>query len=82
MEAPDCSNLAGKAKDTAQEWASAAGDVAVQAKDKVRDAASAAVEKMGDMGQDITALIRQHPLKALLAGFGLGFLAACVLRRS
>jgi len=80
--ATQCSDLAGKAKNTAQEWASAAGDVAVQAEDKVMDAASAAVEKMGEMGQDVTALIRRHPFKALLAGFGLGFLVACVLRRS
>jgi len=80
--ATDCSDLAGKAKDTAQEWASAAGDVAVQAKDKVREAASAAVDKMGEMGQSITALIRHHPVKALLAAFGLGFLVARVLRRS
>ena len=80
--ATGCADLAGKAKVTAQEWASAAGDFAVQAKDKVSEAASAAVDKVGDMGQDLATLIRRHPIKALLAGFGLGFLAARFLRRS
>jgi ElaB/YqjD/DUF883 family membrane-anchored ribosome-binding protein len=80
------SGLAGMAKDTAQEWASSVGGAAVQVKDKARDVASAAAEKAGEVGQDFTALIRRHPLQALLAGFGVGFvvgfLMAPVLRRS
>ena len=84
--AAGASGLAGMAKDTAQEWASSVGGAAVAAKDKVRDVASATAEKVGELGQDVTALIRRHPLQALLAGFGVGFavgfLAAHVLRRS
>jgi predicted trehalose synthase len=84
--ASGASGLAGKAKDTAQEWASSVGGAAVQAKDKARDVASAAAEKVGELGPDLTALIRRHPLEALLAGFGMGFavgfLVAHVLRRS
>ena len=80
------SRLAGMAKDTAQEWASSVGGAAVQAKDKAREVAAAAVEKVGDLGQDLTALIRRHPLEAVLAGLGVGFavgfLVAQALRRS
>jgi hypothetical protein len=80
------SGLAGMAKDTAQDWASSVGGAAVQATDMARDVASVAAEKVGEVGQDLTALIRRHPLEALLAGFGVGFavgfLAARLLRRS
>jgi ElaB/YqjD/DUF883 family membrane-anchored ribosome-binding protein len=84
--AAGASGLAGMAKDTAQEWGSAVGSAAVHARDKVRDVASAAAEKAGELGQDLTALIRRHPLQALLAGvgvgFAVGFLVAHVVRRS
>jgi ElaB/YqjD/DUF883 family membrane-anchored ribosome-binding protein len=84
--AAGASGLAGMAKDTAQEWASSVGSAAVQAKDKARHVASAATDKVGEVGEDLTALIRRHPLEALLAGIGVGFavgfLAAQVLRRS
>jgi len=84
--AAGASALAGMAKDTAQEWTSSVGGAAVQVKDQARDVASAAADKVGELGRDLTALIRRHPLEALLAGFGagcaLGFLVAHVLRRS
>jgi len=84
--AAGASGLAGMAKDTAQEWASSVGGAAVQAKDKARHVASAATEMVGEVGEDLTALIRRHPLQALLAGvgvgFAMGFLTAHVLRRS
>jgi hypothetical protein len=84
--AAGASGLAGIAKDTAQEWASSVGSAAVQARDKARHVASAATDKVGEVGEDLTALIRRHPLQALLAGIGMGFavgfLAAHVLRRS
>ena len=75
------SDLAGKAKDTAQEWASAVGGAAVQAKDKAVELVSAAASKAGDLGHSVTALIRRYPLQALLVGFGVGFLVAQVIRR-
>jgi ElaB/YqjD/DUF883 family membrane-anchored ribosome-binding protein len=78
--------VAAGASGLAQEWASSVGGAAVQAKDKVRDVASAAADKVGELGEDLTALIRRHPLQALLAGFGVGvaagFLMSQVLRRS
>ena len=84
--AAGASGLAGMAKDTAQEWSSSVGGAAVQAKDKAGDVASAAADKVGELGQDLTALIRRHPLRALLAGcgvgFAVGFLVAHMLRRS
>jgi len=84
--ATGASDLAGMAKDTAQEWASSVGGAAVYAKDATRDVASAAAEKVGEMGQDLTEFIRRHPLQSLLAGLGagfaVGFLVAHVVRRS
>jgi hypothetical protein len=86
VAAAGASRLAGMAKDSAQGWASSVGGAAVQAKDKARDMAAAAAEKVGEMGEDLTALIRRHPLQALLVGlglgFGVGFLMAQVMRRS
>jgi ElaB/YqjD/DUF883 family membrane-anchored ribosome-binding protein len=73
--------LVGKAKDTAQEWASSVGGAAVGAKDQAQQMASTAVEKVGDVGQELTALIRRYPLQALLVGFGVGFLLGQVLLR-
>ncbi len=77
--------LMGQAEDTAQVWASSVGDAAVQAKDRTRDVAAAAAEGLGDLGQDLTAFIRRHPLESLLMGFGvgvgMGFLVAQVMPR-
>ena len=80
--AEGASQLAGKVKDTAEEWASSVGSAAVQAKDKVQGVAGAAVEKVGEVGQELTALIRRYPLPALLTGVGVGFLLAHLLQRS
>jgi ElaB/YqjD/DUF883 family membrane-anchored ribosome-binding protein len=84
--ATGASDLAGIAKDTAQEWASSVGGAAVYAKNATRDVASAAAEKVGEIGQDLTELIRRRPLQSLLAGLGVGFavgfLVAHVVRRS
>jgi ElaB/YqjD/DUF883 family membrane-anchored ribosome-binding protein len=80
--AAGASDLAGTAKDTAGEWASAVGGAAVQAKDKAWDVATAAAEKVDEAGQGLTALIRRHPLEAMLAGLAVGFLVAHLLRRS
>jgi ElaB/YqjD/DUF883 family membrane-anchored ribosome-binding protein len=79
--AAGASQLAGKAKDTAREWASSFGGATVQAKDKAVEVASAAAAKAGDLGQDVTALIRRYPLPALLVGVGMGFLLGQLLSR-
>ena len=78
--AAGASQLAGKVKDTAEEWASSVGGAAVQAKDKAQEVAGAAAEKVGEVGQDVTDLIRRYPLPALLVGVGVGFLLAHLLR--
>jgi predicted phage tail protein len=78
--ATSASQLAGKVKDTAEEWASSVGGAAIQAKDKTQEVAGAAAEKVGELGQEMTALIRRHPLPALLVGVGVGFLLAQALR--
>lgn len=78
--AAGASELAGRAKDKAQDWASSIGASAVQAKDKAQHVASEAVEKAGDLGQDVTALIRRYPMPALLVGVGVGFLLGQMLR--
>ena len=72
--------LAGKVKETAEEWASSVGGAAVQAKDKAQEVAGAAAEKVGEVGQDVTELIRRYPVPALLVGVGVGFLLAHLLR--
>jgi hypothetical protein len=78
--AAGASQLAGKVKDSAEEWASSVGGAAVQAKDKAQEVAAAAAEKVGEVGQDVTDLIRRYPLPALLVGIGVGFLLAHLLR--
>jgi hypothetical protein len=78
--AAGASQLAGKVKDTAEEWASSVGGAAVQAKEKAQEVAGAAADKVGEVGQDVTDLIRRYPLPALLVGIGMGFLLAHLLR--
>jgi hypothetical protein len=80
--AAGASELVGKATDKAQQWASSVGDAAVYAKDKAQQMASATVEKAGDLGKDVTALIRRHPIPALLVGIGTGFLIGQVCHYS
>jgi hypothetical protein len=36
---------------------------------------------LGDIGGDLTSLVRQHPLPAVLCVFGIGFLLGTALRR-
>jgi len=62
------SGVVGAVKDTAEQLASSVGSVAVQAKEKVQDVVGATAEKVGEAGQEVTALIRRYPLPALLVG--------------
>jgi ElaB/YqjD/DUF883 family membrane-anchored ribosome-binding protein len=86
----NASELVDKAKDTTQQWASSVGGAAVhaavQAQDKAMGFTSAAVNNAEDIAQDLTALIRRHPLQSVLVGLGVGigvglFLAQ-MMRRS
>jgi ElaB/YqjD/DUF883 family membrane-anchored ribosome-binding protein len=76
------SGVVGAVKDTAEQLASSVGSVAVQAKDKVQEVVGATAEKVGEAGQEMTALIRRYPLPALLVGVAVGFLLAKMLQRS
>lgn len=78
--ATSASQVAGKVKDTAEDWASSVGSAAVQAKDKAQEVVGAAAEKVGEVGEEVTALIRRYPLLALLMGIGVGFLLAKMLQ--
>ena len=80
--AAGASDFAGKATDTAKEWASSVEDAAGQAKDKAQEMVSAAAVKAGAMEEEVAAFIRRYPLQSLLAGFAVGFLAAQMIRRS
>jgi X-X-X-Leu-X-X-Gly heptad repeat protein len=75
------SEMASGAKETVQEWTSAAVDAAGQAKHKVQEFATSASHKVENFGEDVTALIRRYPMQALLVGLGAGFLLAQVRRR-
>jgi len=57
---------AGHAGEKVQQWAGEAYDVTA--------------EKAKEYGDEFTALIRKHPLPALLIGFGVGILTAKILR--
>jgi ElaB/YqjD/DUF883 family membrane-anchored ribosome-binding protein len=79
--AAGASELFIQGKDTAQEWAAAAAGAAGQVKDKAVELASTAADRVGDLGQDVTRLIRRYPLQALLIGFGVGFGIGFLLTR-
>jgi len=80
--AAGAADMAGKASDKVHEWASSVGDATVDAKDKAQQVASATVTKVGELGKDVTALVRRHPIMALVVGFGAGFLVGQVMNRS
>jgi len=76
--------MASQARDKAQEWVGDAretmhhaGEAAEKWAGEVKDTATKAV---GDFGQEVTNLIRKHPLPALLVGFGIGVLLGRTVR--
>jgi hypothetical protein len=73
------------AKQAVQGVVDRVGDFAGQARDKAGeagqkvqqwagDAYDVAADNLGDLGQELTSLIRRHPIPALLVGFGVGLL--------
>jgi len=77
-------DYAGQAKDSVQHFASNAADAATHAKDAVVDWTSDAARNTGDYvrtGTDeVTSLIRQYPIAAIMVGVGIGFMLAKVTR--
>ena len=76
--------MATQAGEKAREWAGdacetmhRAGETAEKWAGEVKDTATKAV---GDFGQEVTDLIRKHPLPALLVGFGIGMLLGRTMR--
>lgn len=72
-------------RDNAQGLINRAGEYAGQARDTVqqvgdkaerwaRDAYETTTESVGDFGKEVTRLVKNHPLPALLIGFGVGLL--------
>jgi ElaB/YqjD/DUF883 family membrane-anchored ribosome-binding protein len=72
--------VATAAKAKASDAATAAGDLAVQAKDKLREWGSTAADEAKDAAQEVarevTALVRRYPIQSLIVGVAVGFLVA------
>ena len=73
--------LMSEAKDKVQEWPSDAADAAGVVKDKTQEFARAAAHKASDFGAEVTGIMRRHPIPTLLVGFGIGILAARIMKR-
>jgi ElaB/YqjD/DUF883 family membrane-anchored ribosome-binding protein len=74
-----------KLRENAQGLINRAGEYAGQARETVqqvgdkaerwaRDAYETTSETVGDFGKEVTRLVKNHPLPALLIGFGIGLL--------
>jgi len=78
------SGVAGQVRQMAGSAADSVGEYAHQAKDRVQHFAEEAYDKAGDklgtLGTDVTALVRNYPIQALLVGFGIGMLLGRVSR--
>jgi hypothetical protein len=81
-----------KAQDAASSLTQRASDMASNVGRKAEDAASAVADKweagreyLSEQGfkgvaEDVTSLIRRHPIPALLVAFGLGFMVSRTMR--
>src|SRR5262245_33142505 len=71
-------DYASQARDKVADWAGQAGDAARHAGEKVQrwagDAYDATSEPVSDFTEDVAAMIRKHPILAILIGFGCGLL--------
>ena len=72
---------ANQVRDTAKEWMGAAEGATMDAAKTVQHAANDAAVKMGDLSDDLAKVIKNNPIPSVLAALGIGFLAACALRR-
>jgi len=82
------STVANKAQDVASNVAHKAQDVAHRAQDvasnvahTVEEAATATKEKVGEWTDDVTQLVRRHPMQSILIALGIGCLLGTVLSR-
>ena len=73
--------ILGEAKETVEEWSSAAAEAAGQAGHKAQDLARSAAHTAENFGEELTALIRRYPMQSLLVGLSVGFLLAQMRRR-
>lgn len=76
--------MAGQARDKVEGWAGDArdtlGNVGEKAQRWAGDAYEATAESVSDFGNEVTSLVRKHPLPALLIGFGVGLLLGRTMR--
>ena len=83
--AGNAANMANKAasqvRDTAKEWYGAAEECATSTAQQARHMAGDALERAGDVGDEMTRVIQRNPIPCVLAAMGIGFLAAIALRR-
>ncbi len=76
------SAIAGKAEKQASEFSSSiANGPAQQVIEELRDVLAEAKKQAGNAEKKVTQTAREHPLEALLVAFGVGFLAAFLMRR-
>ena len=78
-------DFASHAKESVQGFAAGATDTMGHAKDRVMDFGSTAYGTTGDTMKaacdQMTGMIRQYPIPALLVGFGVGFMLAQLMDR-
>ena len=72
--ASTAAQYAGQATDKVKEYAS-------EATDKVKEYASVASDKVAAAGTEMTELVKRYPVSSVLAGFGIGFLIGCLIRK-
>jgi ElaB/YqjD/DUF883 family membrane-anchored ribosome-binding protein len=84
-------NLGKKAVESSGETINRVGEVAARTAEQVQDRARRAAdqglkaaeqvgEKVKEYGDDFAALVRKHPIQALLIGFGVGYLCSRACR--
>jgi ElaB/YqjD/DUF883 family membrane-anchored ribosome-binding protein len=77
-------DMASTARDKVEDWAGDARDAVQHAGEKAQrwagDAYDATADSVSDFGNEVTAMVRKHPLPALLIGFGVGLLLGRTMR--
>jgi len=74
------SNVAHRAGDMASSFSHSAQDMASNVAHRAQDMAATVGHKAEDAVDDLTRLIRRYPMQSVLAGLGIGFLLAQVMR--
>src|SRR5207237_7388375 len=73
-------DLASGAKETVEEWGSAAAEAAGQARQKAQDVARSAAHTAENFGEELTTLIWRYPMQGIILGLGGGYLCELIGR--